>query len=159
MPRNPWLAIDAATPPGLRAREVRREWERFVGEGVVNGLRAPVVDSWRRSRDAGVAPAGRSWSAPVAAERDETFARWEVHPLRDAAPVIRDCLATIAAESDHLIVLSDAAGVLLQLEGSARLRSLAADSMNFTEGALWSEDGSGTNAIGTALAAEQAAQT
>jgi transcriptional regulator of acetoin/glycerol metabolism len=80
MPRNPWLAIDAGTPPGLRAREVRREWERFVGEGVVNGLRAPVVDSWRRSRDAGVAPAGRWWSAPVAAERDEAFARWEAHP-------------------------------------------------------------------------------
>src|SRR5919198_1106986 len=158
MPQNPWLAIDAATPPGLRAREVRRKWERFVGEGVVNGLRAPVVDSWRRSRDAGVTPAGGSWSAPVAAERDEAFARWEAHPLRDAAPLIRDCLAGVADESEHLIVLSDAAGVLLQLEGNARVRSLAADSMNFTEGALWSEDGSGTNAIGTAVAADHAVQ-
>src|SRR5919108_673379 len=158
MPRNPWLAIDAGTPPDLRAREVRRDWERFVGAGVVDGLRAPVADSWRRSRDAGVTPAGRSWSAPVAAERDEALARWEGHPLRDAAPLIRDCLAGVADESEHLIVLSDAAGVLLQLEGNARVRSLAADSMNFTEGALWSEDGSGTNAIGTALAADHAVQ-
>ena len=158
MPRNPWLAIDAGTPPELRAREARREWERFVGAGVVNGLRAPVVDSWRRSRDAGVAPAGKPWAAPVAAERDEALARWAVHPLRDAAPLIRDCLAGVADESEHLIVLSDAAGMLLQLEGNARLRSLAADSMNFTEGALWSEYGSGTNAIGTALAADHAVQ-
>jgi signal transduction histidine kinase len=158
MPRNPWLAIDAGTPHELRAREVRREWERFVGAGVVNGLRAPVVDSWRRSRDAGVAPAGKTWGAPVAAERDEALARWAEHPLRDAAPLIRDCLAGVADESEHLIVLSDAAGVLLQLEGNARLRSLAADSMNFTEGALWSEYGSGTNAIGTALAADHAVQ-
>jgi signal transduction histidine kinase len=158
MPRNPWLAIDASTSPDLRAREVRREWERFVGAGVVNGLRAPVVDSWRRSRDAGVAPAGRSWSAPVAAERDEAFARWEVHPLREAAPLIQDCLAGVADDSEHLIVLSDATGVLLQLEGNARLRSQAADAMNFTEGALWSEYGSGTNAIGTALAADHAVQ-
>src|SRR5215210_5222217 len=158
MSRNPWLAIDAGTPPELRAREVRREWERFVGAGVVNGLRAPVVDSWRRSRDAGVAPAGDSWSAPLAAGRDEAFAQWESHPLRDAAPLIRDCLAGVADESEHLIVLSDAAGVLLQLEGDARLRSLAADWMNFTEGALWSEHGSGTNAIGTALAADHAVQ-
>src|SRR4051794_6761364 len=158
MPRNPWLAIDAGTPPDLRAREVRRAWEKFVGEGVVNGLRAPVVDSWRRSRDAGVAPAGRWWSAPVAAERDEAFARWEAHPLRDAAPLIRDCLAGVADESEHLIVLSDAAGGLLHLEGTARMRSLAADSMNFTEGALWSEAGSGTNAIGTALASDHAVQ-
>ena len=117
-----------------------------------------VVDSWRRSRDAGVTPAGRSWAAPVAAERDEALARWEDHPLRDAAPLIRHCLAGVAAESDHLVVLSDAAGVLLQLEGNARVRSLAADAMNFTEGALWSEDGSGTNAIGTALAADHAVQ-
>src|SRR5919106_6621849 len=100
MPRNPWLAIDAGTPPDLRAREVRREWERFVGEGVVNGLRAPAVDSWQRSRDAGVAPAGGSWAAPVAAERDEALARWDVHPLREAAPLIRDGLAAIAAESE-----------------------------------------------------------
>jgi signal transduction histidine kinase len=158
MSGNPWLAIDAGTPPDLRAREVRREWERFVGAGVVDGLRAPVVDSWRRSRDAGVTPAGGSWSAPVAADRDEAIARWEAHPLRDAAPLIRDCVGWLADASEHLVVVSDAAGVLLQLEGPARLLSLAADTMNFTEGALWSEDGSGTNAIGTALAADHAVQ-
>src|SRR3954452_17045455 len=158
MPGSPWLAIDAGMPPDLRARQVRREWEQFVGEGLVNGLRAPVIDSWRRARDAGVAPAGSSWFAPVAAERDEAFTRWEAHPLRDAAPVIRDCLRGVAQESDHLIVVSDAAGMLLQLDGNARVRSLAADSMNFTEGALWSEVGSGTNAIGTALAADHAVQ-
>jgi signal transduction histidine kinase len=155
MPPNPWLAIEADTPPDLRAREVRREWERFLGTGVVDGLRAPVLDSWRRSRDAGVTPAGGSWSAPVTAERDEAFAHWEAHPLSEAAPLIQECLAGV---SELLIVLSDAAGMLLKLEGNARLRSLAADTMNFTEGALWSEGGSGTNAIGTALAADHAVQ-
>jgi transcriptional regulator of acetoin/glycerol metabolism len=158
MPPNPWLAIDTGTAPDLRAREVRREWERFVGDGAVNGLRAPVADSWRRSRDAGVTAACRSWGAPVAAERDEALARWEVHPLREAAPLIRACLGGVANESEHVIVLSDAAGMLLQLEGDAQLRSRAADSMNFTEGALWSEHGSGTNAIGTALAADHPVQ-
>ncbi|HEX4733082.1 MAG TPA: GAF domain-containing protein [Thermoleophilaceae bacterium] len=158
MPASPWLAFEAGTPPALRAREVRREWERFVGAGELNGLRAPVVDSWRRSHEAGVVPASGSWFAPVAAERDEAFARWEAHQLHDASPLIRDCLAGIAEESDQLIVISDAAGMLLQLEGNARMRSLAADAMNFTEGALWSEHGSGTNAIGTALAADHAVQ-
>jgi signal transduction histidine kinase len=57
-----------------------------------------------------------------------------------------------------LIVVSDAAGMLLRLEGNARVRSQAADSMNFTEGALWSEKGAGTNAVGTALAADHAVQ-
>jgi signal transduction histidine kinase len=157
MPRDPWLAIEAATPPAVRAREVRLEWERFVSGGQVTGLRAPVTDSWRRSLDAGVDPSG-SRLAPVSAGRDEAFARWEAHPLAAAAPLIRDCLVGIAAESDHLIVVSDATGLLLQLEGNAGVRSRAADSMNFTEGALWSENGAGTNAVGTALAADHAVQ-
>jgi signal transduction histidine kinase len=157
MPRNPWLAIDAGTPPALRARELRRQWEEFVSEGGVGGVRAPVADSWRRSLDAGVDPAG-SRLAPVAADRDAASERWEAHPLGAAAPLIRECLASIADESEHLIVVSDAAGMLLRLEGNARVRSQAADSMNFTEGALWSEKGAGTNAVGTALAADHAVQ-
>jgi signal transduction histidine kinase len=157
MPRNPWLAIDAGTPPALRARELRRQWEEFVSEGGVGGVRAPVADSWRRSLDAGVDPAG-SRLAPTAADRDEASERWEAHPLGAAAPLILECLTSIADESEHLIVVSDAAGMLLQLEGNARVRSQAADSMNFTEGALWSEKGAGTNAIGTALAADHAVQ-
>ncbi len=157
MPRNSWLAIDTATPPALRAREMRREWEQFLTEGRVNGVRVPVADSWRRSLDAGVDPSG-SRLAPVAADRGEASALWEMHPLGAATPLIRDCLASIADKSEHLIVVSDAAGVLLQLEGNARVRSQAADSMNFTEGALWSENGAGTNAVGTALAADHAVQ-
>jgi signal transduction histidine kinase len=157
MPRNPWLAIDAATSPALRARELRREWEQFVSEGRVGGVRAPVADSWQRSLAAGVDPAGARL-APVAVGRDEAGQRWKEHPLGQAAPLIRECLTGIADESDHLIVVSDAAGVLLQLEGNAAVRSRAADSMNFTEGALWSEEGAGTNAVGTALAADHAVQ-
>jgi signal transduction histidine kinase len=157
MPTNPWLAIDAATPPDRRARELHREWEQFLTEGRARGVRRPVHDSWRRSREAGVTPAG-SWAAPVAAEPDEVVARWEDHPLRQVAPLIHDCLGSIAGETDHLIIVSDAAGVLLQLDGNPRVRSLAADSMNLAEGALWSENGAGTNAIGTALAADHALQ-
>src|SRR3954454_20839162 len=117
MPRNPWLAIDAATPPALHAREVRREWEQFVSEGRLNGVRAPVGDSWRRSLDAGVDPSGTRL-APVAAERDEGVARWAEHSVAEAAPLIRDGLAGIADASQHLIVVSDASGVLLQLDGN-----------------------------------------
>jgi signal transduction histidine kinase len=157
MPQNPWLAIDAGTSPARRAREVRRDWEVFLGSGHMNGVRPPVADSWHRSVDAGVDPSGRRL-APAVADRDETAARWEAHPLGQAAPLIREYLASIAVESDHLIVVSDASGVLLQLEGNAGVRSRAADSMNFTEGALWSEEGAGTNAVGTALAADHAVQ-
>jgi hypothetical protein len=161
---NPWLAIDAATAPVVRAREVRRAWETFVGGGppsraqsVTAPLRDPIVDSWRRSAAAGVDPSGGRM-APVVADADEASARWEIHPLADMAPLIRACLAATADESQHLIVVSDANGMLLWVEGNARVRLRAADSMNFAEGALWSEGGAGTNAIGTALAADHAVQ-
>ena len=106
---NPWLAIDVATAPAQRARELRRACERFVGEGDSRAVRAPIADSWRRSAAAGVDPSG-SRIAPVVADVDETSARWEVHPLAEMAPLIRACLAATADESRHLIVVSDAKG-------------------------------------------------
>jgi len=154
---NPWLATDAATPPARRAREVRRDWERFLSGGGVNGVRRPVAESWRRSLEAGVDPSGGRLAA-VAVDRAEAASRWMAHPLARAAPLIRDCLASVACDSRHLIVVSDPAGMLLTLEGDSRVRSLAADAMNFTEGVLWSERSAGTNAIGTALAADHAVQ-
>src|ERR1700742_1288586 len=161
---NPWLAIDVATAPEQRAREVRRAWERFVGGGRERSergdsapLRAPIKDSWRRSAAAGVDPSGLR-IAPIVADADETTARWEIHPLAETAPLIRACLAASADESRHLIVVSDANGILLWVEGNPSVRLRAADSMNFAEGTLWSEGGAGTNAIGTALAADHAVQ-
>lgn len=157
MPANPWLAIDAATPPRVRAREVRLAWEHFLGDGHLDAVRVPIADSWRRSEAAGVDPSGNRL-APVLADFDEASARWDVHPLAAAGPLIQESLASIADESAHLIVVSDADGLLLWIGGNARVRLKAADSMNFTEGALWSENGAGTNAIGTALAADHAVQ-
>jgi hypothetical protein len=120
-------------------------------------VRGPIADSWRRSAAAGVDPSGLR-IAPQVADADEASARWEIHPLAKMAPLIRSCLAATADESQHLIVVSDANGVLLWVEGNAIVRLRAADSMNFAEGTLWSEGGAGTNAIGTAIAARHAVQ-
>jgi len=155
--RNPWLAIDASTEPAQRAREIRHAWERFIVGDRVESMRTPIVDSWRRSVGAGVDPS-RDGSAPLVADDDEAAARWEVHPLVSSAPLIRECMAGIADDAAHLMVISDADGTLLWLEGSPSVRLAAANSMNFAVGALWSEGGAGTNAIGTALAADHAVQ-
>jgi hypothetical protein len=160
---NPWLAIDLGTAPTVRALELKDAWERFIA-GLARAsdegddpevVRAPIADSWRRSFAAGIDPAGGS-SAPLLADPGETRALWEEHPLAAVAPLIRDCLSTAADET--LVVVADAAGLLLHIEGSAAVRSRAADMMNFAEGALWSERGAGTNAIGTALAVDHAVQ-
>jgi hypothetical protein len=154
--RNPWLAIDTSTSPALRAREVRDAWERFLGGDRPESVRRPIADSWKRSSAAGVDPT--AGSAPSVADDDEAAARWEVHPLVSVAPLVRECFAGIADDAAHLMVVSDADGTLLWLEGAPRVRLAAANSMNFAIGALWSESGAGTNAIGTALAADHAVQ-
>ena len=165
MGSNSWLAIDVGTAPILRAQELRFAWERFVAalgrngddDGEPDDVREPIVDSWRRSAEAGIDPTGHQL-APVLADEDETRMLWQEHPIARMGPLIRECLGPIADEADHLIVVTDGKGLLLSVEGSARLRMRAAEMMNFAEGTLWSEPGAGTNAIGTAIAADHAVQ-
>lgn len=161
---NPWLAVDSGTVPTKLARELRDAWEDFVsgapGEGEGAGtpmVRRPIVESWRRSFEAGVDPTGR-WAAPAVADAATVGLRWAEHPLRAAMPIIRQCLGDVGEAADQLTVVSDADGVLLSVIGGSRTRGRAADDMNFVEGALWSETAAGTNAIGTALAAGHAVQ-
>jgi hypothetical protein len=166
MSSNSWLAVDVAKAPLVRAQELRFAWERFVAAlerqdaspaEEPEDVRTPIADSWRRSFEAGVDPTGHSL-APVVADEGETRMLWEEHPLARTAGLIHECLGAIAEDVDHLVVITDANGMLLSVEGSPRLRMRAAESMNFAEGTLWSEHGAGTNAIGTALAADHAVQ-
>jgi transcriptional regulator of acetoin/glycerol metabolism len=157
MATNPWITTDVTTWPSLRARELRRIWEDYLSDGRLDQVRRPVAESWHRSEVAGIDPS-RSRAPTILVDRRDVRDRWESQPLMAAAPLIRRWLGPLAAASEHLIVVSDAEGLLLWLDGNARVRSAAADAMNFVEGALWSEAGAGTNAIGTAIAADHAVQ-
>jgi signal transduction histidine kinase len=157
MPTNPWVAIDATMSPSLRARELRGIWDDYLSAGRLAHVRLPIAESWRRSQVAGIDPS-RSRAPTLLADRHDVRERWDAHPLEAAAPLIRRWLGPLADESDQLIVVSGADGLLLWLDGDARVRSAAADAMNFVEGALWNEAGAGTNAIGTALAADHPVQ-
>jgi signal transduction histidine kinase len=154
---NPWVAMDATASPSMWALELHRIWDDYVSQGHLDQVRRPIADSWRRSRLAGIDPS-RTRAPTTFEDRGDVRERWEAHPLQAAAPLIRRWLGPLGDESDNLIVVSDAEGLLLWLEGDARVRSAAADAMNFVEGALWSEAGAGTNAIGTALAADHGVQ-
>jgi hypothetical protein len=154
--RNPWLAVDVSTGPAARARELRRAWERFLEDAPEDGpVRERIVESWRRSAAAGIPD--RSY-APVGLDEQEVRSVWKEHGLAPLAPLLRKALGDIAQDADHLLVITDAEGMLLSVEGSARTRSQVADDINFVAGALWNEEAIGTNAIGTALAADHAIQ-
>src|SRR5262245_39658827 len=155
-----WLAVDAGTTPLVRAQELRFAWERWMANEDDDDpaiLREAISDSWRRSSAAGVDPTGGTL-APVVADEKETHDRYEEHPLYAHAPLIHECLFAIADAAGYLIVVSDADGTLLTIQGSTPVRLRAAGDMNFAEGTLWSEGGAGTNAIGTALAVDHAVQ-
>ena len=162
MPANPWLAIDATTTPRVRAREVRRAWDRFMAGAATAGssesadLRAPIAASWERSQEAGVDPFVER-VAPAVADADEVAARWEVHPLSAVAPLIRQYVEA-AGDAHGIIVVTDAQGTVLWVDGDPNVRFDAAGMCNLQEGASWNEADAGTNAIGTGLAAQRALQ-
>jgi signal transduction histidine kinase len=154
MPTNPWVAADASA---LRTPELRRLWDEYFGGGRLEQVRRPIADSWHRSEIAGLDPS-RSRASTLFEDRRDVGELWATHPLQVAAPLIRRWLGPVAEGREQVIVVSDAEGLLLWLDGDVRVRSMAADTMNFVEGSLWSEVSAGTNAIGTALAADHPVQ-
>jgi GAF domain-containing protein len=119
-------------------------------------LRGPIAASWERSQEAGVDPFVER-VAPAVADADEVAARWEVHPLFAAAPLIREYVEAVG-DAQGIIVVTDAQGTVLWIDGDPDVRFDAAAMCNLKEGASWSEADAGTNAIGTGLAAQHALQ-
>ncbi|WP_033026281.1 helix-turn-helix domain-containing protein [Streptomyces rimosus] len=152
---NPWLAMESGADPVERTRTVRRAHEEFLAGGAVaRPVRQVVADSWRRSASARATLDG---PAPIDLDEPELRAYRDAHPLARAMPVFRDLLGTIAHDGAHLLAVCDPQGRLLWVEGHPGVRRHA-ERMNFVAGARWDERHAGTNAPGTALAADHAVQ-
>lgn len=125
--------------------------ERFLAapdDPLPDVVRPVVAQSWRRSLLHGVDPQG---SPPLALDGDHLSAYRQAHPLAPLMPLVRTLLIDDADEAGHIVAVGDAEGRLLWVEGHKGLRRRA-ERMGFVPGALWSEQGAGTNAPGTALA-------
>lgn len=112
-------------------------------------VRQPIVESWRRSQNAGV-DAG-VMAAPLVFDRDVLADARAAHPLERHLPMLEALLRRVADETEHLMVITDETGNALWTQGPPSVRR-AADAIGLTEGFRWSEDAVGTNGIGTALA-------
>ncbi len=143
-------AIRPGTDVARHARMLAR-----VHDALLSGDRPPaaprrlVVRSWQRARAQGVDPDLGDPPGPLAA--DEVEQRRARSPLVPVLPELRAALTSVAEDARHIMVITDADGVLLWREGSTAVRHRA-DGLGFTEGANWSEGSVGSNAIGTALA-------
>ena len=137
---NRWLSASVDADPIERARMLRRAQEAvFNGKGRPSILREIVLDSWLRSAEAGVDP---TRPAPrIISERDAAE-RLSSHPLGAIVPILRTMLGGVAREARHIVVISDAHGMLLSAEGHPEMLE-AAESNHFLPGALVSEIGRG----------------
>ncbi|HUQ55107.1 GAF domain-containing protein [Lentzea sp.] len=110
------------------------------------GAARPVIsESWRRSLAARVDPDRHE--APVVYAPDEVADLRGTHPLAETVPLLEQTLSM----DDTIMIVTDTRGHVLWCEGDNRVRHKA-ERVHLTEGARWSEDVIGTNAMGTALA-------
>ena len=162
--RNPWVAVDAGADLGARERLLRRVHEAFfsdTGAGDLEGAALParsvIAASWRRSRRAGVEPEAVDGCAPHELDADSLTERRAHSGIEPALPFLREILGAHAREAHHLLIVTDADGHLLWVEGDRQTRGLA-ERVDLVAGSLWSEAAAGTNAMGTSLAGDHAVQ-
>ncbi|MFE3325366.1 GAF domain-containing protein [Streptomyces sp. NPDC059176] len=116
----------------------------------------PDIDaSWQRMLRLGLDP-DRSTSSALL-QRDELEYRRRGTVLGDVMHILSGGLTEIADASLQIMVVTDAQGRVLWREGNASVMRQA-NAICLEEGAAWSEDSTGTNAIGTALAARRPVQ-
>jgi hypothetical protein len=110
----------------------------------------PVVHaSWQRCLPIDPARTG----APVDSAED-TRERWDECPIRRAVPGLITQFEQAARSSDLAAVISDTDGRVLWQQ-IPRWLGAPADRIGFVPGGVWHEATSGTNGVGTALAADR----
>ncbi|GAB2747286.1 helix-turn-helix domain-containing protein [Amycolatopsis magusensis] len=148
-------------PDLLRDPEEYARLLRAVHEAVLSGVPSPrsprslISASWDRSLAASVDPDRKL--PPVVCERGDLADLRDAHPLAPVLPLLRQTLVSIADDAEHIMIVTDADGLILWREGASEV-CRRADEVRLAEGTRWSEDEIGTNAMGTALATGEAVQ-
>src|SRR3954451_24269653 len=137
-----WPAVGVETDPLMRARQLQRSWERLLADGALcpelppgatAGLRPRIVESWQRSLATGLDPT--DLLAPIEADESEVLDRWSAHPLGSLAHLLTKQLKRVAEQSQSLVVVTDASGLVLHRVGEEWLKERAHAQMNLVEGA------------------------
>ncbi|MFD9737990.1 GAF domain-containing protein [Umezawaea sp. NPDC059074] len=135
-----------------KARALSRVHDAFLGGGSAGFVpRKLISESWGRSLAAQIDPYRHE--APIVLGPDEVADRWAEHPLSGVLPVLRETLVGIAEDAMHVMIITDGDGHVLWCEGARKVRRSAED-VRLAEGARWTEEAIGTNAMGIALAVD-----
>ncbi|MFB8083794.1 GAF domain-containing protein [Streptomyces sp. NPDC055992] len=146
----------AARETAQARRQVHRAREaRMAGDRMPAVPRAEIGASWDRVLRSGIDPEQTTHSRLL--ETDEIEHRRRSSALGEVMPLLSDGLTSIADASQQIMVVTDTEGRVLWREGNTGVLRRA-DDICLAEGAAWSEEITGTNAIGTALASRAPVQ-
>jgi len=120
------------------------------GQLPLESVRQPVLRSWLRCTDMGLAQ-GRLHGGGPLSESDLHALRQRRESLRRLCRPELEMLAGEARDTGSLVVLADADGMILDSIGDTGFLSRAAQ-VALRPGVSWTEASTGTNAIGTAIA-------
>lgn len=141
--------------PAEYARALRKAHEATVSGTPNPHLSPSLIKSWQRSLALGINP---DQHRPIHRhEVSEARSLSAGHRLAAVMPALSQLLADETATGRHLLIVTDHEGEVLWRVGSKQALKLA-DSLEFVEGADWSESGVGTNAISEALVTGAPAQ-
>lgn len=140
-----------AYPTPSRTLKLARQQMQDQGQVQTDLINERLSQSWQRSLSHGLVPAGRPPGAPHASAPQLARAMEQHQALVAHARPVMEFLAEQTRDTDSMVILADAQGMLLQALGDAPFLDRA-QRVALRPGANWHEQWRGTNAIGTALA-------
>lgn len=124
-------------------------WQRFLA-GARHALCNELAARWERVRNLGVNPDGVEKVESIVTAGELRNRRQQLGELLTISTPILESAAPGFSDGDFGLLLADADGVVLRMLGGGEFAPYARQT-RLIEGADWSEEVRGTNAIGTAL--------
>ncbi|HZK53088.1 MAG TPA: sigma-54-dependent Fis family transcriptional regulator [Desulfosporosinus sp.] len=134
-------------------------WRSFIEEGIEGPAvtRSVILESWRRCKEIGVNPKDGIGKDTLDPEKLEQLIKNNTKLVEVAKPFMHTVYQSVKG-SGFMVVITDEEARILHTCGDAEILEKAASTIRFVQGADWSEQAVGTNAIGTALAINRAIQ-
>ncbi len=136
---------------------VKKEWEKFVSDKNINQekVRKVILESWERCRNFEVDP--NKGKGHITSEDTLKRIKKQNKDLIEIAEPFMSELAELVKDSNIVVVLTDAKGMILETVGDEIILN-DADELRFVPGSYWSEEKVGTNAIGSAIKIDDSLQ-
>jgi len=138
---------------GIRNEAIIEAWRSFIETGRLDAIEAArmdpaIVRSWRRCVYR-FNPLGRPRSTPISRNALSSIMRAQLDLITIATSFIED-IHQFTEGSNYSILLADGAGCILLIGGDPDAVERAAE-WGVHQGTYWSENNSGTNALGLVL--------